>query len=57
MPVTMQLDSELVEPMVILELVVVHVPPPALLPSVVVPPMHTCSNPVIVDGVVLTVTV
>ena len=43
-------------PIIMLLLVVVHVPPPAVLLKFVVLPMHTYNVPPIADGVVFTVT-
>jgi hypothetical protein len=55
-PALSQSTIPLALPIVMLLLVVVHVPPPAVLLKFVVLPMHTCSVPPITDGVVFTVT-
>ena len=38
-------------------LLLVHVPPPAVLPNAVVAPSHTCNTPLIADGARFTVTI
>ena len=38
-------------------LLLVHIPPPAVLPNIVVAPAHTCSVPLITEGAKFTIIV